>query len=91
MTLMEEDKQYIANTYGRLPFEAASGKNATCMGGDGKTYIDFSSGIGVNSLGFCDEGWAAAVAKQAATCLLYTSMLAIRLSFIGCSHPIHDF
>ena len=67
MTLMEEDKQYIANTYGRFPFEAASGKNATCMGGDGKTYIDFSSGIGVNSLGFCDEGWAAAVAKQAAT------------------------
>lgn len=67
MTLMEEDKQYIANTYGRFPFEAASGKNATCTGGDGKTYIDFSSGIGVNSLGFCDEGWAAAVAKQAAT------------------------
>ena len=56
MTLMEEDKQYIANTYGRFPFEAASGKNATCTGGDGKTYIDFSSGIGVNSLGFCDEG-----------------------------------
>lgn len=63
MTLMEEDKQYIANTYGRFPFEAASGKNATCTGGDGKTYIDFSSGIGVNSLGFCDEGWAAAVAE----------------------------
>lgn len=66
MSLMEEDRQYIANTYGRFPLAAVSGKNATCLDENGKTYIDFSSGIGVNSLGFCDEGWAAAVAKQAA-------------------------
>lgn len=32
---------------------------------DGKTYIDFTSGIGVNALGFSDPEWARAVAEQA--------------------------
>lgn len=30
----------------------------------GKSYIDFTSGIGVNSLGFADDGWVAAVTAQ---------------------------
>ena len=30
----------------------------------GKTYIDFTSGIGVNSLGYCDDEWIAAVEAQ---------------------------
>ncbi|MBR5437735.1 MAG: aspartate aminotransferase family protein [Clostridia bacterium] len=58
------DKQYVANTYGRFPVAIEKGKNATCYDFDGKEYIDFSSGIGVNSLGFCDEGWVEAVIKQ---------------------------
>ena len=32
---------------------------------DGKEYIDFTSGIGVNCLGYADEGWADAVSAQA--------------------------
>ncbi|MCI9620755.1 MAG: hypothetical protein HFG85_12520 [Dorea sp.] len=28
------------------------------------SYIDFGSGIGTNSLGFCSEGWADAVTEQ---------------------------
>ena len=40
---------------------------AQCRDFDGKTYIDFGSGIGVNSLGFCDPAWAQAVAEQART------------------------
>lgn len=31
---------------------------------EGKSYIDFGSGIGVNSLGYCDEGWTKAVISQ---------------------------
>ena len=34
------------------------------MSADGTGYIDFTSGIGVNSLGFCDERWVAAVTDQ---------------------------
>lgn len=61
------DKQYVANTYGRFPVAIEKGKGATCYDFDGKKYIDFSSGIGVNALGFCDEGWVNAVTKQLTT------------------------
>lgn len=62
--LQEKDKQYVANTYGRFPVAVERGKGATCFDFDNKKYIDFSSGIGVNSLGFCDEGWVEAVTNQ---------------------------
>ena len=65
--LMGQDKQYVANTYGRFPVAIKEGKGALCKDFDGKEYIDFSSGIGVNSLGFCDEGWVSAVTKQLTT------------------------
>lgn len=62
-----KDKEYVANTYGRFPVAIKEGKGALCKDFDGKEYIDFSSGIGVNSLGFCDEGWVSAVTKQLTT------------------------
>lgn len=58
------DKEYIVGTYGRFDLVAASGSGAVCTDADGKEYIDFTSGIGVNSLGFCDPGWVAAVTDQ---------------------------
>lgn len=58
------DDSYIMQTYGRLKIAPVSGKNATMIDADGKTYIDFTSGIGVNSLGWCDEGWKDAVYEQ---------------------------
>ncbi len=62
--IKEQDKTYVANTYGRFDVAIREGKGATCVDFDGKEYIDFSSGIGVNSLGFCDEGWVEAVTAQ---------------------------
>lgn len=35
------------------------------LGRGGKHYYDFTSGIGVNALGYYDEGWVKAVAEQA--------------------------
>lgn len=61
------DSAYIEGTYARADLCVAKGKNATCWDLDGKKYIDFSSGIGVNSLGFCDEQWVNAVCHQATT------------------------
>lgn len=58
------DKKRIASTYGRHDMVAASGKGARCYDVDGKMYIDFTAGIGVNSLGYCDEGWIKAVTDQ---------------------------
>ena len=55
------------HTYGRYDVALKSGKGATAFDEDGKKYIDVSSGIGVNSFGFCDDGWVEAVSKQAGT------------------------
>lgn len=68
------DEESFMPTYGRFDAVLCSGKNATGVGCDGKEYIDFGSGIGVNSLGWADEGWVNAVSKQAAT-LQHTSNL----------------
>ena len=50
--------------YGRYNVAIDHGKGAICCDPAGKSYIDFTSGIGVNSLGFADEGWVAAVTAQ---------------------------
>lgn len=61
----EKDLKYIMHTYGRYDVALKSGKGAVAYDENGKKYIDVSSGIGVNSLGYCDSGWVEAVTKQA--------------------------
>ncbi len=68
------DDQYVAHTYVRFPLALVRGENATVWDPNDKKYIDFTSGIGVNSFGFCDEGWVSAVTRQAGL-LQHTSNL----------------
>lgn len=65
MNTKEKDLQYIMHTYGRYNVVLSSGKGATAYDDNGNCYIDVSSGIGVNSLGYCDDGWVQAVSTQA--------------------------
>lgn len=67
MNNKELSQQYMMNTYVRQDVVIVQGKNATCYDEEGKEYIDFGSGIGVNSLGYCDEDWSNAVSEQAKT------------------------
>lgn len=62
------------NTYGRFNVELKSGKGIYAYDENGKKYIDVASGIGVNSLGYCNSGWVDAIAKQAGT-IQHTSNL----------------
>lgn len=62
--IFEKDSKYIAHTYGRFPVAIKSGHGAQAEDYEGKQYIDFGSGIGTNSLGFCNERWAQAVIGQ---------------------------
>lgn len=55
--IKELEQEYTMHTYRRYNLCIAKGKGATCVSPEEKEYIDFSSGIGVNSLGYCDEGW----------------------------------
>lgn len=67
MNTKEKDLKYIMHTYGRYDVVLKSGKGAVAYDENGKKYIDVSSGIGVNSLGYCNDGWVEAVTKQAGT------------------------
>jgi len=55
---------YTANTYARYDVALVSGKGVRARDPEGREYIDFTSGIGVNSLGFCEPGWVRAVQAQ---------------------------
>ena len=57
--------QYIMQTYGRFPVAIDHGQGATLYDPEGNAYIDFTSGIGVTSLGYGNEPWAEAIAAQA--------------------------
>ena len=64
MSIINIDKQYVANTYNRFPVEIVGGKGSVLFGSDGKKYIDMGSGIGVTSLGIADDGWIEAAYGQ---------------------------
>ena len=59
------DQSYVMPTYARFPVAVDHGKGATLYSPDGKEYIDFTSGIGVNSVGYANETWIKAVTEQA--------------------------
>ena len=63
--IQEKDSQYILNTYGRNPVAIDHGKGATLYSVEGRKYIDFTSGIGVCSLGYGNEAWVQAITDQA--------------------------
>ena len=64
MNTMEKFNKNVMQSYGRYPLVIEKGEGVRCNDENGKLYIDFGSGIGVNSLGFCDEKWADAVCSQ---------------------------
>ena len=64
MTIKETDQKYIMPTYGRVDLELVSGKGARLYDSLGKEYIDFGSGIAVNTFGASDPEWVDAVYAQ---------------------------
>ena len=68
MNTFEKDKKYIAGTYGRFPLEIVSGKGSLVYDENGKEYVDFGTGIAVNTFGVSDEEWVKAVTDQLVKC-----------------------
>lgn len=67
MNTMEKFDKHVMHSYKRYPLVMQKGEGRRCTDENGKTYIDFGSGIGTNSLGYCDEKWSDAVCKQVRT------------------------
>ena len=63
--VIKRDNDYVLHTYNRNPIALEKGHGLYAEGPEGQKYLDFTSGIGVNSLGYCDVDWAEAVSEQA--------------------------
>ena len=63
--VIARDNTYVLHTYNRNPLALESGIGMYARDAAGGSYLDFTSGIGVNSLGFCNMAWAEAVSRQA--------------------------
>jgi len=64
MNVKELDKKYVLPTYARADVEFVSGKNARLKDSNAKEYIDFTSGIGVVSVGHANDRVSSAICKQ---------------------------
>jgi len=64
-TIIQLGKEYVMNTYGRLPIALVRGYGSYVWDADGKKYLDLVSGIAVNNLGHCHPKVVDAVKKQA--------------------------
>ncbi len=86
--IIELDKENIVNTYKRFNVVLTSGHGSILFDENGKEYIDFSTGIGTNIFGICDEEWKNAVISQVNkiqhTSNLYYSEPQVRLAKILC-------
>lgn len=89
MSIIEKDKQFVANTYARFPVEIEKGEGSALYSPDGKKYIDMGSGIGVTAFGFNDEAWVKAVTEQLSkvqhTSNLYYTEPCARLAELLCT------
>ncbi len=68
-------KSAILGTYKRAPIEIVGGRGVELFGSDGRVYLDFTSGIGVNALGYADAGIRKAIVAAADTGVLHSSNL----------------
>ncbi len=65
MNLEQLDKQYVLQTYARNYTNFVKGVGSTLYDANGRDYIDFASGIGVNSVGHGNEKLTGAICRQA--------------------------
>jgi len=64
MTLEELDKQYVLQTYNRSYINFVKGEGSTLFAENGDEYIDFASGIAVNSVGHNNPVLVTAIQDQ---------------------------
>jgi acetylornithine/N-succinyldiaminopimelate aminotransferase len=70
----EKEAKLLLPTYDRVPLLLERGKGVHLYDCEGKKYLDFVSGIGVNALGYGDPAVLKTIAKQSAK-LIHTSNL----------------
>jgi acetylornithine/N-succinyldiaminopimelate aminotransferase len=72
--IRDTEARHVMQTYKRAPIVLVKGDGARVWDSEGRAYLDFTSGVGVASLGHANPGLARVIAEQAAT-LVHTSNL----------------
>jgi acetylornithine/N-succinyldiaminopimelate aminotransferase len=72
--IAEREREYLLTTYNRYPVVLARGKGVFVYDIEGKRYLDFVSGLGVNALGHAHPRIVKTIREQAAR-LLHVSNL----------------
>lgn len=62
--IFEKEKEYILQTYKRIPIKVSHGKGVYLFSEGGKKYLDFFSGLAVNALGYGSENVIRAIEEQ---------------------------
>ncbi len=75
--LENDDKKYVLNTYAKNYTNFVKGKNARIFDENNKEYIDFTSGIGVLSLGHANEKITKTICEQASKILHISNLYVI--------------
>ena len=82
------EHEHLLQTYARFDVCLVEGNGATATDIEGKKYIDFGAGIGVNSLGYSESGFVSAVIGQLSkiqhTSNLYYTKPMIELADVLC-------
>jgi len=64
--VIQREKQFLLQTYNRYPLVIARGKGVFLFDIDGKRYLDFVAGLGVNALGHAHPRIVRVIREQAA-------------------------
>jgi len=64
--IIQREKQFLLQTYSRYPLVIERGKGVFLFDLDGKKYLDFVAGLGVNALGHAHPRIVRAIREQAA-------------------------
>ena len=64
--IVEREQKYLLNTYARYPLAIARGKGVYVYDVEGKRYLDFLTGLGVNALGHAHPRIVKVIRDQAA-------------------------
>jgi predicted acetylornithine/succinylornithine family transaminase len=75
VSVPSSDPHSLLPTYKRAPMQFVKGEGVELIDSDGKRYLDFASGIAVNSLGYGDAGIARTINEALSTGLIHTSNL----------------
>lgn len=72
--IVELEKHYLIQTYNRYPLALARGKGVFVWDTEGRKYLDFVGGIGVNALGHAHPRIVKTIREQAAKAIHFSNL-----------------